>query len=178
MLRGNHESREMAQVFNFKQEVLYKFDQEVYSLITEWFDCLPLAAVVNKKFFAVHGGLSPDLEEVSQIDKLSRFTEIPKKGVCCDLVWSDPIAPEKSKQVKDFDFNNERKCSWVYGPHAIKNFLKKNGLLSIIRAHEVQFEGYKMHNYDSKGFPQVITIFSAPNYCQMYKNKAAIIRLK
>ena len=66
----------------------------------------------------------------------------------------------------------------MYGSNAIKIFLKKNSLLAIIRAHEVQFEGFKMHNYDQKKFPQVITIFSAPNYCQMYKNKAAIIRLK
>ena len=35
-----------------------------------------------------------------------------------------------------------------------------------------------MHNWDNKSFPMVITLFSAPNYCQMYKNKGAIIRLK
>lgn len=81
------------------------------------------------------------------------------------MVWSDPANMEGTKRVKDFEFNNDRKCSYVYGVNAITAFLKRNSLLAIIRAHEVQFEGYKMHNFVSKKFPEVITIFSAPNYC-------------
>jgi len=50
-------------------------------------------------------------------------------------------------------------------------------LLSIIRAHEAQLEGYKMHKTNpTTGFPSVITIFSAPNYCDVYNNKGAILK--
>lgn len=55
------------------------------------FDCLSIAAIVNKKFFVVHGGLSPDLKEISQINSINRFREVPKMGIYCDLLWSDPV---------------------------------------------------------------------------------------
>jgi serine/threonine-protein phosphatase 2B catalytic subunit len=49
--------------------------------------------------------------------------------------------------------------------------------VSIIRAHEAQLEGYKMHTWNGKvDFPTVITIFSAPNYCDVYNNKGALIK--
>lgn len=57
----------------------------------EMFDCLSLAAIVNKKFFVVHGGVSPELKDVKSIDKIDRFKEIPKSGLYCDLLWSDPV---------------------------------------------------------------------------------------
>ena len=39
-------------------------------------------------------------------------------------------------------------------------------------------QGYKMHNWDkAQDIPTVITIFSAPNYCDCYNNKAAIIKI-
>lgn len=65
MLRGNHETRHMTQSFNFKMEVEAKFDTEVYGQICESFDQLPLGALIGGKILAVHGGISPDLKEVS-----------------------------------------------------------------------------------------------------------------
>jgi len=51
--------------------------------------------------------------------------------------------------------------------------------MSIVRAHQVQIEGYKMHRWDGESsFPYVITLFSAPNYCDYYSNKAAVLILK
>lgn len=51
--------------------------------------------------------------------------------------------------------------------------------MSVVRAHQVQVEGYKMHRWDGESsFPYVITIFSAPNYCDYYSNKAAVLILK
>lgn len=58
----------------------------------------------------------------------------------------------------------------------MKKFLENNNLISIIRAHEAQLDGYKMHRWNGGGdFPLVITIFSAPNYCDVYNNKGAVI---
>merc|ERR1719230_1417622 len=85
---------------------------------------------------------------------------------------------EGNDQSKDYFVRNEvRGCSWFFTYEAASTFLYKNSLLSVIRAHEAQLEGYKMHKTNSAtGFPTVITIFSAPNYCDVYNNKAAILK--
>ena len=54
-------------------------------------------------------------------------------------------------------------------------FLRRNGLQCIIRAHEAQVEGYRMHRATPEGFASIITVFSAPNYCDAYGNKGAIL---
>lgn len=66
MLRGNHECRQMTSFFNFRSEVLYKYDAELYDLIMESFDALPLSCLVNGKFLALHGGISPSLKSVGR----------------------------------------------------------------------------------------------------------------
>lgn len=73
MLRGNHECRQMAENFNFRIEVLEKFDEEVFLLFMECFDSLPIAALVDNKILAVHGGLSPELVQISSLNKINRF---------------------------------------------------------------------------------------------------------
>jgi serine/threonine-protein phosphatase 2B catalytic subunit len=55
----------MTSYFNFRTEAISKYDEETYDLFMESFDRLPLCAIVNERFFAVHGGLSPDLKLVS-----------------------------------------------------------------------------------------------------------------
>ena len=56
-------------------------------------------------------------------------------------------------------------------------FLQHNNLLSIIRAHEAQDAGYRMYRKSqTTGFPSLITIFSAPNYLDVYNNKAAVLK--
>lgn len=67
MLRGNHECRQMTSYFNFRQEVLSKYDQDVYDLIMESFDSMPLSCIVNEKFIALHGGISPELKSVRPV---------------------------------------------------------------------------------------------------------------
>ena len=64
LLRGNHECRQMTSFFNFRTECLYKYDQETYELFMETFDALPISCLVNGKFLALHGGISPDLKTV------------------------------------------------------------------------------------------------------------------
>jgi serine/threonine-protein phosphatase 2B catalytic subunit len=64
-LRGNHECRQLTSFFNFKDECLYKYDQELYEICMDSFDLFPLACIVNGKFIALHGGISPDLRSVT-----------------------------------------------------------------------------------------------------------------
>jgi len=57
------------------------------------------------------------------------------------------------------------------------NFLDRNDLLGIIRGHEAQDAGYQMHRKSpSHRFPSVITVFSAPNYCDAYHNRGAVLK--
>lgn len=61
LLRGNHESRNMTEHFTFREETIDRYDNEVYEIFMDVFDHLPIAAIVDEKYFAMHGGLSPDL---------------------------------------------------------------------------------------------------------------------
>jgi len=75
-----------------------------------------------------------------------------------------------------FSKNGERDCSVYFGKKPLKRLLDNNDLMSIVRGHQVQVDGYKMHKWDGdQSFPYVITIFSAPNYCGYYDNKAAVL---
>ena len=178
MLRGNHESRQMTTFFNFRSEVLYKYDLDVYEAIMESFDCLPLACVINKKFLALHGGISPELNSLADIERLDRFSEPSKSGLFCDLLWSDPIDSATGSLIEKYKYNTSRSCSVYFGQQATSKFLQNVGLSCIIRAHEAQVEGYKMHRWNGQNkFPVVITLFSAPNYCDCYNNKGALLKL-
>lgn len=179
MLRGNHECRHLTSYFTFKREVEHKYSSQVYDACNLAFDALPLTAVVNNQFFCVHGGLSPQLNSLSDIDKIDRFREPPTKGLLCDLLWSDPhekFGEEPSGTAK-FEPNNLRGCSYFYTYKAAMQFLNKTGLLSIVRAHEAQDAGYRTYRKnEATGFPSVMTIFSAPNYLDAYNNKAAVLK--
>ena len=134
---------------------------------------------MNGQFLCVHGGLSPEIHNLDDIKKLDRFKEPPAFGPMCDLLWSDPLEDfgnEKSG-VEHFTHNSVRGCSYFYSYGACCEFLQANNLLSIIRAHEAQDAGYRMYRKSVvTGFPSLITIFSAPNYLDVYNNKAAVLK--
>jgi serine/threonine-protein phosphatase 2B catalytic subunit len=179
MLRGNHECRQLTSFFNFKQECDVKYDQEVYDRVMESFDALPIACSINDKFLAVHGGISPDIRKISDINKINRFQEPPKEGAFCDLLWADPCENDEDAPFITWSENGNRGCSFIFGSRASTPFLNENDLLSIIRAHEAQLDGFKMYKWNNNvDFPSVITIFSAPNYCDVYNNKGAVIKFK
>jgi serine/threonine-protein phosphatase 2B catalytic subunit len=136
MLRGNHESRAMTEHFTFREEVLRKYDgdEEVYEMFIESFESMPIAADVNGDYLCMHGGISPELETVEDINKINRFVEPPLQGFLCDLLWSDPCQDKEARHHK-FSKNVERECSFKFGLEPVKHILKKNNFLSIIRAH-------------------------------------------
>jgi serine/threonine-protein phosphatase 2B catalytic subunit len=179
LLRGNHECRHLTEYFTFKTECKIKYSERIYDACMEAFDCLPLAAIMNGQFLCVHGGLSPEIHTLDDIKRLDRFKEPPAFGPMCDLLWSDPLEDfdnEKSN-TDHFTHNSVRGCSYFYSYAACCEFLQQNNLLSIIRAHEAQDAGYRMYRKArATGFPSLITIFSAPNYLDVYNNKAAVLK--
>ena len=176
LLRGNHETREMTTCFNFRDQCLKAYDEEVFEYFIETFEELPVAAVVNSSFLAVHGGISPQLTSLDIIGKLDRRIE-PRAGqLLMDLLWADPMKSREAK-VRSFEENHGRGVSFKFGYKPLKQLLQQEGLTSLIRAHEQQMRGFKFHNWgDEDDEPTCITIFSAPNYCQS-TNEAAIMSL-
>lgn len=193
LLRGNHETRGMAQKYNFEREALAKYAV----CLADFYDCfdsLPLAAVVRSghgNFFCVHGGLGSGLRSVWDVNnRLERFSEPEMYGPTCDLLWSDPVDEshmenlsmtwtKESIQDMYFDTNYDRGCGQIFGPMAARDFLEDNEMVCVIRAHEVQKEGWKPHRFfvDDRPVPMVITVFSAPNYLGSYENKAAFLTI-
>ncbi|KAK6354559.1 3',5'-cyclic-nucleotide phosphodiesterase (PDEase) (3':5'-CNP) [Orbilia brochopaga] len=178
LLRGNHECRHLTDYFTFKLECKHKYTERVYDACTESFCALPLAAIMNKQFLCIHGGLSPELHTLDDIRAIDRFREPPTQGLMCDILWSDPLEEFGQEKTNDFfTHNHVRGCSYFFSYPAACSFLEKNNLLSIIRAHEAQDAGYRMYRKTkTTGFPSVMTIFSAPNYLDVYNNKAAVLK--
>ncbi|KAJ2717098.1 3',5'-cyclic-nucleotide phosphodiesterase (PDEase) (3':5'-CNP) [Coemansia spiralis] len=178
MLRGNHECRHLTDYFTFKLECLHKYSERVYEAAVESFCALPLGAVVNGQFLCIHGGLSPELHTLDDLRTLDRFREPPTHGLMCDLLWADPVEDFGHEKNKSFFVHNyARGCSYFFSYAATCAFLERNGLLSLVRAHEAQDAGYRMYRKSkTTGFPAVITLFSAPNYLDAYNNKAAVLK--
>ena len=196
LTRGNHETRHLTTYFNFKEECLFKYSEEFYEAVIDVFDTLPLAAMVGSRFFCVHGGLSPDVTHVDDIHHIHRFREVPSQGAMCDLLWSDPLydvdnpsepSPDGYYQFSaaasynnepSFTLNDARGCGYFFNFACLKHFITENGILCVIRAHESQDEGYRLsRSHPNTQFPAMLTIFSAPNYCDTYDNKGAIVLL-
>ncbi|KAI0731771.1 serine/threonine protein phosphatase 2B [Fomitopsis betulina] len=178
LLRGNHECRHLTDYFTFKLECKRKYSERLYDACMQSFCALPLAAIMNKQFFCIHGGLSPELQTLEDIRVIDRFREPPTQGLMCDILWSDPVEDfGQEKMSESFIHNHVRGCSYFFTYQAACQFLERNKLLSIIRAHEAQDAGYRMYRKTrTTGFPSVMTLFSAPNYLDVYNNKAAILK--
>ncbi|KAI0368493.1 Metallo-dependent phosphatase [Pilatotrama ljubarskyi] len=191
LLRGNHECRHLTEYFTFKRECLHKYSSDIYDACIRSFQALPVTALVDGKFFCVHGGISPELDTLQDLERMNRFEEPASKGLLCDLLWADPIPnfgheteptyenPHGLHPGIPFVDNHTRGCSYYFTYEAACKFLERNQLLGIFRGHEAQDAGYTMHRKTpTKKFPSVITIFSAPNYLDVYHNRGAVIKYK
>jgi serine/threonine-protein phosphatase 2B catalytic subunit len=116
--------------------VYEKYDAETYELIMESFDTMPLIAIIANQYLGVHGGISPLIDTLKDVNKLNRFGEIPYEGLICDLVWADPIDDKKADQY-DFLENPERQCSYKFGLNPTRKILNENDLTLIVRGHQV-----------------------------------------
>ena len=164
LLRGNHESSVTNRIYGFYDECKRRYNVRIWRSFTDLFNWLPVAAIIDEKILCMHGGLSPDLKNLQNITDISRPTDIPDTGLLCDLLWSDP-----DKDCVEYD-ENDRGVSVIFGEKIVQDFNKKNDLDLIIRAHQVVDDGYEFFAQR-----QLITIFSAPNYCGEFDNSAGIM---
>ncbi|CAM9603043.1 unnamed protein product, partial [Discosporangium mesarthrocarpum] len=192
LLRGNHESSNQTRVYGFKTECSRKYGEAVYDQFMHCFQSLPLAAVVSgpkhgntdtrgmsgndrtadscqdnpTRYFCVHGGLSPKLMTLGDIEALERREEPSRDSALADLLWSDPSddpgvldanvkrraqaiegSDDEESQFDEngFDVNPLRGLSYTFGASAAKDFLLENHLDHLLRAHSVQDKGFFQH---------------------------------
>ena len=177
LLRGNHESRQISQVYGFYDDCLRKYGSiNPWRYCMEVFDCMALCALVDEKFFCVHGGLSPSITALDAIDQIDRKIEIPHEGGMCDLLWSDP-----EEDLTGWG-SNPRGCGYSFGGDVVATvsvmsviddqFTAENNLELICRSHQLVMEGYK-YMFDKK----LVAVWSAPNYCYRCGNDASVMEV-
>ena len=166
--RGNHEDVDMNRKYGFYIEVvLDKYDADVFDCFCEFYKFLPLGHLLSNKILVLHGGLfSKEGVTISQLKKIDRYVDVQyDDSLMCELLWSDP------RDIEGW-IPSDRGTGIYFGQDVTEKFLNENNLTLLIRSHEVKMEGY-----DIQHGGKVITLFSAPNYYDLEKNKAAIIKL-
>ncbi|XP_060771320.1 protein phosphatase 2 catalytic subunit alpha a isoform X2 [Neoarius graeffei] len=158
-----HDLMELFKIGGKSPDTNYLFmgdyvDRGYYSVET-------VTLLVCLKIFCLHGGLSPSIDTLDHIRALDRIQEVPHEGPMCDLLWSDPddrggwgISP--------------RGAGYTFGQDISETFNHANSLTLVSRAHQLVMEGYNWCHERN-----VVTIFSAPNYCYRCGNQAAIMEL-
>lgn len=148
----------------FYDECKRRYNIKLWKTFCDAFNCFPVAAVVDEKILCMHGGLSPEITTMDQIKRIVRPTDVPDTGLLCDLLWADP-----EKDITGWA-ENDRGVSFVFGPDVVQSFLRKHDMDLICRAHQVVEDGYEFF-----AKRQLITLFSAPNYCGEFDNAGAMM---
>lgn len=190
LLRGNHECRQVNMTYGFHSEIIaYYGNIKIWNLCNDMFDLLPLSALVDGKFFGVHGGISPHAPLVEFISLENRMDEIPQEGLISELCWSDPGTTDQFRP-------NPRGAGCIFGPSNITAFLRLNNLSKIFRSHQLCQEGFQVFerlkanqttqqqhkisedlpNFDDEKIG-LVTVWSAPNYAYSNSNKATFFSI-
>ena len=168
IIRGNHEFDAVCSTSGFRTEVcdIYRNEMVYYAFI-DAFSAIPLCALISRSFWAVHGGIGPDLLSISQIRDMERPIYDFDEGILDSLLWSDP-----SDSVAMYE-PSQRGAGYLFSAKAAKQFLDRNAIKCIIRGHQCVENGY-LEMFDKK----TITVFSASNYCGTIGNKSAALTIK
>ena len=191
--RGNHETTSMNILYGFSGEMDAKYHKSLDCLATEVFCSLPLAHLINKKIFVVHGGI-PTIEReqernskgntskstkgsgdnsfyrpltLDEVREMKRFCQPPESNEPMSLLlWSDP-------QEARGCVPSRRGVGMCFGPDITEEFTRRNGVSLVVRSHEVKMNGYEVHHNG-----KLVTVFSAPNYCDKIGNLGAFVTFK
>ena len=169
LLRGNHEcgSMNLSKIF-FDEECQHDYNGiDLSKTFADVFNYLPVAAIIEERIFCMHGGLSPQIMKKNSLQSIANIkrpteTDVPDRGLLCDLLWSDP-----DPHIELWGPNDR---GYTFGTHAVHSFLNVHEMDLICRAHQVVEDGYEFF-----GSRTLVTIFSAPNYCNEFDNAGAIM---
>lgn len=153
-------------MYGFYDECVKKYgNANAWRNCVDVFDHLNIAALIDGKVLCVHGGLSPEIRTLDQVNVISRLQEIPHEGAFCDMMWSDP------DEIPDAWRISPRGAGYLFGAKVTDEFNRVNGLELICRAHQLVMEGYKYQFRNQN----ICTVWSAPNYCYRCGNKASVL---
>ncbi|KAG7901719.1 hypothetical protein KL935_001679 [Ogataea polymorpha] len=177
MLRGNHESANITEMYGFYDECKRRANLKVWKNLVDVFNTLPVAATIADRIFCVHGGLSPQLTDLNQIKKIQRPTDVPESGLLADLLWSDPQDPSQCSSKASLTVSgdwceNDRGVSYCFSRKVVQKFCDHFQFDLIARGHMVVEEGYEFYSKR-----KLVTIFSAPNYCGEFDNWGAVMNV-
>lgn len=171
LLRGNHESPSICRIYGFYDECKQRYNVKLWKTFCDVFNHMPACATIDDRVICMHGGLSQQMLDPSarvrdMVMAIERPADIPDQGFLCDLLWSDP-----HPDVQGWG-PNDRGVSVSFGPDVVRQFLQKEDMDLVVRAHQVVEDGYEFF-----GERQLVTIFSAPNYCGEFDNAASVLTI-
>lgn len=174
MLRGNHECANITKIYGFYDECKRRLSaksgsHKLWRSFIDVFNTLPITAIINDKIFCIHGGLSPELTSLQQIQQIQRPTDIPDRGLLADLLWSDPD-PLVRLLLPHVWPKNDRGVSYCFGKKHVDHFLDTYNMDLIVRGHMVVEDGYEFFHKR-----KLVTVFLAPNYCGKFNNFGAVM---
>jgi diadenosine tetraphosphatase ApaH/serine/threonine PP2A family protein phosphatase len=184
LLRGNHEDRWINQSFGFYDECENRLQDNpdlpdsVFNRINNLFEYFPLGCVIQGLILCLHGGIGSSLKKLEQIESIQRPLEVihevqtPLEKLVVDILWSDPTDSDNDLGIQANSVRDPHGTGNIvkFGPDVVKDFLQKNGLDKIIRAHECVMDGFERF-----AGGDLITVFSATDYCGKHKNAGAIL---
>lgn len=192
LLRGNHECAGINRIYGFYDECRRRYSVKMWKQFCNTFNCLPCTAVIDDKIICMHGGLSPELSQMEQIANIPRPCDVPDTGLLCDILWADPdpsitvsiflqlnlVFPrfQCPHNLLDVVFlkkgwgENDRGVSFTFGGDVVRQFLRRHDLDLVVRAHQVVEDGYEFF-----AGRELVTVFSAPNYCGEFDNAGAMM---
>ncbi|GKT36919.1 hypothetical protein ADUPG1_009800 [Aduncisulcus paluster] len=185
MLRGNHETTDIARQYTFFRELVRKYEEteekteDLFQLFVKFFHSLPLACRVHKQALVLHGGCpSKGTPSPTFFDSIDRFRD-PTSVDCpwdekpslmgqdplSDIIWSDP-----TPDGKGCTFNTQRNAGCLYGADVTQSWIKAHGVKRLIRSHSCIDEGFFTCHTDA-----CWTVFSVPRYNDMMHPAAYVV---
>jgi len=181
LVRGNHEDRLMNVNYGFHADCTRKFGhdgEDIWERVNDVFEFLAIAALVEGTILCIHGGIGDSISLLDDLRGIPKPIQVVgeidasttrRDRMVLDALWSDPTDNDK---VLGVHASPRGKNTCRFGPDRVQEFNRRNGLKLIIRAHECVQHGYE---YFAGG--QLLTVFSATNYCNQYNNDGAMVVL-
>jgi len=187
LLRGNHEDKWINNAFGFSEECRIRLNDDlddemsVFASANRLFEYLPIAAIIEDKIVCLHGGIGSTVNTIEELEAIPRPLEVvhevytQDQQLIVDILWSDPTDTDQELGIQPNIIRDPNGTGNIvkFGPDRVKKFLLLNKKSHILRAHECVMDGFERF-----AGGQLITLFSATDYCGRHKNAGAILIIK